>query len=81
MLDVHQCYVCFKYNLWTGVVCFVFWEGVSVVMRYEGWCVCVFFFFFQAEDGIRVAQESRGLGDVFRSQDLVRPGDHKIICF
>ncbi len=30
---------------------------------------CVFFF-FQAEDGIRDAQESRGLGDVYRGQVL-----------
>ena len=29
--------------------------------------VCVFFF-FQAEDGIRDAQESRGLGDVYKRQ-------------
>eukprot|EP00658_Telonema_sp_P-2_P006069 TRINITY_DN12308_c0_g1_i3.p1 TRINITY_DN12308_c0_g1~~TRINITY_DN12308_c0_g1_i3.p1 ORF type:complete len:145 (-),score=34.60 TRINITY_DN12308_c0_g1_i3:92-526(-) len=29
-----------------------------------------FFFFFQAEDGIRDAQESRGLGDVYKRQDL-----------
>mgnify|MGYP002683768385 CR=1 FL=1 len=27
-------------------------------------------FFFQAEDGIRVAQESRGLGDVYKRQDV-----------
>ena len=26
------------------------------------------YFFFQAEDGIRDAQESRGLGDVYRRQ-------------
>eukprot|EP00658_Telonema_sp_P-2_P024259 TRINITY_DN19750_c0_g1_i8.p1 TRINITY_DN19750_c0_g1~~TRINITY_DN19750_c0_g1_i8.p1 ORF type:complete len:134 (+),score=29.44 TRINITY_DN19750_c0_g1_i8:92-493(+) len=31
--------------------------------------VC-FFFFFQAEDGIRDAQESRGLGDVYKRQPL-----------
>ncbi len=32
-------------------------------------CVFVFFFFFfQAEDGIRAAQESRGLGDVYKRQ-------------
>eukprot|EP00658_Telonema_sp_P-2_P049098 TRINITY_DN37332_c0_g1_i1.p1 TRINITY_DN37332_c0_g1~~TRINITY_DN37332_c0_g1_i1.p1 ORF type:complete len:613 (+),score=117.07 TRINITY_DN37332_c0_g1_i1:99-1937(+) len=30
----------------------------------------VFFFFFQAEDGIRDAQESRGLGDVYKRQSL-----------
>ena len=29
-------------------------------------------FFFQAEDGIRDAQESRGLGDVYKRQ--VQPG-------
>eukprot|EP00658_Telonema_sp_P-2_P016360 TRINITY_DN16348_c0_g1_i2.p1 TRINITY_DN16348_c0_g1~~TRINITY_DN16348_c0_g1_i2.p1 ORF type:complete len:248 (+),score=34.36 TRINITY_DN16348_c0_g1_i2:62-805(+) len=28
-------------------------------------------FFFQAEDGIRDAQESRGLGDVYKRQDVV----------
>eukprot|EP00658_Telonema_sp_P-2_P072216 TRINITY_DN6138_c0_g1_i2.p1 TRINITY_DN6138_c0_g1~~TRINITY_DN6138_c0_g1_i2.p1 ORF type:complete len:131 (+),score=46.09 TRINITY_DN6138_c0_g1_i2:16-408(+) len=30
------------------------------------------FFFFQAEDGIRDAQESRGLGDVYKRQDLTQ---------
>src|SRR5674536_295859 len=30
--------------------------------------VCEWFFFFQAEDGIRDAQESRGLGDVYKRQ-------------
>eukprot|EP00658_Telonema_sp_P-2_P029126 TRINITY_DN22205_c0_g2_i1.p1 TRINITY_DN22205_c0_g2~~TRINITY_DN22205_c0_g2_i1.p1 ORF type:complete len:183 (+),score=47.64 TRINITY_DN22205_c0_g2_i1:116-664(+) len=30
------------------------------------------FFFFQAEDGIRDAQESRGLGDVYKRQMLSR---------
>src|SRR5674536_394425 len=32
----------------------------------------VVFFFFQAEDGIRDAQESRGLGDVYKRQALGR---------
>ena len=32
-------------------------------------CLCSFVF-FQAEDGIRVAQESRGLGDVYKRQAL-----------
>eukprot|EP00658_Telonema_sp_P-2_P063068 TRINITY_DN51766_c0_g1_i1.p1 TRINITY_DN51766_c0_g1~~TRINITY_DN51766_c0_g1_i1.p1 ORF type:complete len:229 (-),score=54.52 TRINITY_DN51766_c0_g1_i1:17-703(-) len=32
--------------------------------------MCIFFFFFQAEDGIRDAQESRGLGDVYKRQPL-----------
>eukprot|EP00658_Telonema_sp_P-2_P078484 TRINITY_DN7357_c0_g1_i1.p1 TRINITY_DN7357_c0_g1~~TRINITY_DN7357_c0_g1_i1.p1 ORF type:complete len:307 (-),score=70.72 TRINITY_DN7357_c0_g1_i1:380-1300(-) len=36
----------------------------------ESVLLCFFFFFFQAEDGIRDAQESRGLGDVYKRQDL-----------
>ncbi len=51
-------------------------------MIFSGLCcviVCVmvicmsfvlFFFFFQEEDGIRDAQESRGLGDVYKGQDV-----------
>ena len=35
-------------------------------------CVICVFFFFQAEDGIRDAQESRGLGDVYKRQWLRR---------
>ena len=37
------------------------------------WCYssCGFCFFFQAEDGIRDAQESRGLGDVYKRQGNV----------
>ena len=31
-------------------------------------CFVFFVFFFQAEDGIRDAQESRGLGDVYKRQ-------------
>ncbi len=35
--------------------------------------VCInFFFFFQAEDGIRDVERSRGLGDVYKRQ-----GDYK----
>ena len=33
----------------------------------------LFFFFFQAEDGIRDAQESRGLGDVYKRQEPPLP--------
>ena len=34
-------------------------------------CVCVvYFFFFQAEDGIRYLVRSRGLGDVYKRQVL-----------
>ena len=29
------------------------------------------YFFFQAEDGIRGAQESRGLGDIYKRQGLM----------
>ena len=33
------------------------------------WLTHCIIFFFQAEDGIRDAQESRGLGDVYKRQD------------
>ena len=33
-------------------------------------CLSVRFFFFQAEDGIRDLVRSRGLGDVYKRQDL-----------
>ena len=36
-----------------------------------------FFFFFQAEDGIRDAQESRGLGDVYKRQVRSRACDRR----
>ena len=32
----------------------------------------MFFFFFQAEDGIRDLVRSRGLGDVYKRQDLAK---------
>ena len=35
-------------------------------------CVGRRFFFFQAEDGIRDAQESRGLGDVYKRQEVFK---------
>mgnify|MGYP003381377998 CR=1 FL=1 len=35
-----------------------------------GVCVCFFFFCFQAEDGIRDLVRSRGLGDVYKRQQL-----------
>eukprot|EP00658_Telonema_sp_P-2_P028150 TRINITY_DN21629_c0_g1_i1.p1 TRINITY_DN21629_c0_g1~~TRINITY_DN21629_c0_g1_i1.p1 ORF type:complete len:179 (+),score=40.78 TRINITY_DN21629_c0_g1_i1:24-560(+) len=37
-------------------------------MRGVRYLYFLFFFFFQAEDGIRDAQESRGLGDVYKRQ-------------
>ena len=45
-----------------GVCVFVFWN--------ERFVLCMCCFFFQAEDGIRYAQESRGLGDVYKRQPL-----------
>ena len=40
-------------------------------------CLFDFVFFFQAEDGIRDAQESRGLGDVYKRQDNTMAEMHK----
>ena len=40
----------------------------------SSWLLRVCYFFFQAEDGIRDAQESRGLGDVYKRQ--ARTGAH-----
>ena len=37
-------------------------------------------FFFQAEDGIRDAQESRGLGDVYKRQVHRQGGDGRQNC-
>ncbi len=37
------------------------------MLHIELFVIMVFFFFFQAEDGIRDAQESRGLGDVYKT--------------
>ncbi len=35
-------------------------------------CICfVFFFFFQAEDGIRDVEGSRGLGDLYKGQGVL----------
>ncbi len=30
------------------------------------------YFFFQAEDGIRDAEESRGVGDVYKGEECIR---------
>ena len=35
------------------------------------------FFFFQAEDGIRDLVRSRGLGDVYKRQELLLPGERR----
>ena len=42
--------------------------GFLIVVFFFFWC---FFFFFQAEDGIRDLVRSRGLGDVYKRQDVV----------
>ena len=39
------------------------------------------FFFFQAEDGIRDLVRSRGLGDVYKRQDLKSGCDENIKIF
>ena len=36
-------------------------------------CLVVSLFFFQAEDGIRDLVRSRGLGDVYKRQQLAKP--------
>ena len=41
-------------------------------------CGDCFFFFFQAEDGIRDAQESRGLGDVYKRQESILAHKFKV---
>eukprot|EP00658_Telonema_sp_P-2_P021657 TRINITY_DN18631_c0_g2_i6.p1 TRINITY_DN18631_c0_g2~~TRINITY_DN18631_c0_g2_i6.p1 ORF type:complete len:324 (+),score=52.33 TRINITY_DN18631_c0_g2_i6:65-1036(+) len=40
----------------------------------------IIFFFFQAEDGIRDAQESRGLGDVYKRQEYGEPVPSAMRC-
>ena len=42
--------------------------------------MCLFFFFFQAEDGIRDLVRSRGLGDVYKRQPGYRL-DHDFLDF
>ena len=41
-------------------------------VEYSLYCELSVFFFFQAEDGIRDLVRSRGLGDVYKRQDLLR---------
>ena len=40
------------------------------MLRTLAFCIVIFFFFFQAEDGIRDLVRSRGLGDVYKRQVL-----------
>ena len=55
--------------MWTGEWC-VFHQGVMRLNVEPGVVCIVFSVFYQAEDGIRAAQESRGLGDVYKRQHL-----------
>ncbi len=40
-----------------------------IIMVWSSNYMYIFFFFFQAEDGIRDVERSRGLGDVYKRQD------------
>ena len=55
--------MCVVYEL----VCLLSW---IVIVLYSSYCVCLclIFFLFQAEDGIRDLVRSRGLGDVYKRQ-------------
>ena len=59
--------VCAESVVWGVIECDVIGVGASEYGRWE------FVFFFQAEDGVRDAQESRGLGDVYKRQVRSRP--------
>src|SRR5665254_20549 len=43
----------------------------SKPLKTNTWALLSRIFFFQAEDGIRDAQESRGLGDVYKRQNEI----------
>ena len=53
-----------SYSVIVLVVILMFLELESVVVLYV-------FFVFQAEDGIRDLVRSRGLGDVYKRQDMI----------
>ncbi len=42
---------------------------ITVLVVSVHWILVIYFFFFQAEDGIRDLVRSRGLGDVYKRQD------------
>ena len=42
---------------------------------------CGLLFFFQAEDGIRDLVRSRGLGDVYKRQVIIKARDEKIFSY
>ena len=56
-----------------ALLCCLLFAGMCVVLlSCSRGVVGIFFFFFQAEDGIRDLVRSRGLGDVYKRQDLGR---------
>ena len=44
------------------------WLVLLFALHLVNACLCLFIFFFQAEDGIRDLVRSRGLGDVYKRQ-------------
>ncbi|VDG23260.1 hypothetical protein MUDAN_IGPPGNFN_03613 [Lactiplantibacillus mudanjiangensis] len=46
---------------------------LNVKSVFDNVFVVFFFFFFQAEDGIRDSSTSRGLGDVYKRQNRSQP--------
>eukprot|EP00658_Telonema_sp_P-2_P072142 TRINITY_DN61327_c0_g1_i1.p2 TRINITY_DN61327_c0_g1~~TRINITY_DN61327_c0_g1_i1.p2 ORF type:complete len:100 (+),score=12.72 TRINITY_DN61327_c0_g1_i1:29-328(+) len=46
----------------------MFYISINMKLKVNVMNNILIFFFFQAEDGIRDAQESRGLGDVYKRQ-------------
>ena len=46
------------------------WIYDLTILNLGPWIVVLFFFFFQAEDGIRDRSPSRGLGDVYKRQEI-----------
>ena len=53
------------------VLCFILYVGGVILLLRFGGFVVVCCFFFQAEDGIRDLVRSRGLGDVYKRQELL----------
>ena len=52
--------------------CILCTVGLYVIIVQHKFYVVWYFFFFQAEDGIRDLVRSRGLGDVYKRQDQDR---------
>ena len=60
--------VCLVLGIDSMYVVYVLFMFVVVLDYGSFYARVLVFFFFQAEDGIRDAQESRGLGDVYKRQ-------------